>query len=683
MDLLEQWPEIIISPFGVVDKGGDDAKISGRTIHDLSYPEGSSINDFTDQDSITKPDYSHCDAVATEILRIKHAHPDAEVHVMAGDVASAFRNIGIHSNSVYLFAGRIEEENVLVIELAAPFGWTGSPGFYEIFSGAIAFMHDAHTNATCPTGFFNYHWIDDHISVAADIGASCCENDRSLRFAMVAVLGADAINTEKFSDWNTRQRVLGLEFDSVAEQILMPQAKIDKARGVVATAYFSTALTRKAYRSLLGSLRHVATCTRAARPFLQRLRQRERHLHRFRSVPVTEAMKQDLLWWWLVLHTPHLNGVSLEYFNSLPSPDVVIEMDASDFGLCSLDVTAKVALTYPFSPHELDLISEFKTEKANGFDINFRELLSCAFAVHAWGERWSAGVSRSGRPRHIHFRIDNTSAVAWQNKLSSRNPRNPRAQGIIRLLNWWETSLQLRFSVSHVAGVDNARADAGSRSAGNRYPGSGQSLAAHLRAHSVADSTFHQYNGALTKWKIWTSRRGISPWFTGEPMASQVQHISDFILHGFQFGYGSGGLIRSDSILVVFHGVRHFFAASGFEFPIAHPHIPRKHLPMEIPAAIYMDRRGTPACVTTADVSEVIKRATIHVGQDPRRFSSHSLRTGGATNMYRSGTDALTIQFHGRWVSDAFKTYTRLCKESVSTLSANMVAGSREDSTLH
>ncbi|OWZ18842.1 Secreted protein [Phytophthora megakarya] len=121
-DLLEQWPEVIISPFGVVDKGGEDASVSGRTIHDLSYPEDDSINDYTDPTSIIKPEYHHCDAVASEILRAKREHPEVEVEIMAGNVASAFRNISIHSNSVYLFAGQIEEENIIIIELSAPFG---------------------------------------------------------------------------------------------------------------------------------------------------------------------------------------------------------------------------------------------------------------------------------------------------------------------------------------------------------------------------------------------------------------------------------------------------------------------------------------------------------------------------------------------------------------------------------
>jgi len=243
----------------VVDKGSEDVTVSGRTIHDLSFPEGVSINDCTDQQSIIKPEYNHCDAVAAEILKAKRNNPRASICVMVGDVASAFRHISIHSKSVYLFAGHIEEDDVIVIELSAPFGWTGSPGFYEIARGAIAHVHGSHTNDLFPEGFFNYHWVDDHINVSADIGQSCSEADRSLRFAMVTVLGADAINVKKFTAWSTKQRVLGLEFDSIAETVSMPAEKITKARRIVADAYSAGSLSRQAYRSLMGSLRHVAT----------------------------------------------------------------------------------------------------------------------------------------------------------------------------------------------------------------------------------------------------------------------------------------------------------------------------------------------------------------------------------------------------------------------------------------
>ncbi|KAG3007956.1 hypothetical protein PC123_g16704 [Phytophthora cactorum] len=109
----------------------------------------------------------------------------------------------------------------------------------------------------------------------------------------------------------------------------------------------------------------------------------------------------------------------------------------------------------------------------------------------------------------------------------------------------------------------------------------------------------------------------------------------------------------------------------------------RMNLPPNIAPAVYMSRRGQPAYMSTEDMSEAIKCAAIHTGKDPHRFSSHSLRAGGATHMYHSGADALTIQFHDHSVSDVYKTYTRLCKASVTTLAANMVAGSTGDSKLH
>lgn len=50
--------------------------------------------------------------------------------------------------------------------------------------------------------------------------------------------------------------------------------------------------------------------------------------------------------------------------------------------------------------------------------------------------------------------------------------------------------------------------------------------------------------------------------------------------------------------------------------------------------------------------------------------------------MFRAGFDHLTIQFHGRWTSDACKLYTSLCKESVVAIASKIVSGSTGDSTL-
>ncbi|OWZ14911.1 hypothetical protein PHMEG_00011525 [Phytophthora megakarya] len=161
------------------------------------------------------------------------------------------------------------------------------------------------------------------------------------------------------------------------------------------------------------------------------------------------------------------------------------------------------------------------------------------------------------------------SAVAWDKKLSSRNPR---AQVLVRLLSWWETAYRLQFSASHVAGVDNVRNDAGSLlSANQSYATLFSSLTsgwtqdpATVDVQGLADIWRHISEltllptpRALKKWYVWCLRSGISTWLVSLPLAVQVQHISNFVLHGFQFGYGSDGPIRSDTILAVPLGVRH------------------------------------------------------------------------------------------------------------------------------
>lgn len=156
---------------------------------------------------------------------------------------------------------------------------------------------------------FNYYWVDDHINVAADLGTNCRDAEHSLRHAMTTILGPDAVNEDKFVEWGTRQQALGVIFDTVAGTISMLPAKIVKAIAWVAAAYRSSDLSRTEYCSLLGRLRHVATCIRPARPFLQRLRMKARWLRRWQSVPVTAPMKQDLRWWAIILQSPLLNGV--------------------------------------------------------------------------------------------------------------------------------------------------------------------------------------------------------------------------------------------------------------------------------------------------------------------------------------------------------------------------------------
>ncbi|EGZ08142.1 hypothetical protein PHYSODRAFT_420618, partial [Phytophthora sojae] len=53
----------------------------------------------------------------------------------------------------------------------------------------------------------------------------------------------------------------------------------------------------------------------------------------------------------------------------------------------------------------------------------------------------------------------------------------------------------------------------------------------------------------------------------------------------------------------------------------------------------------------------VLRRAATRCHVDPQHISAHSLRAGGATARHGVGVDTDTIRMHGRWASDAYRTY--------------------------
>ncbi|KAF1793039.1 hypothetical protein GQ600_3177 [Phytophthora cactorum] len=169
---------------------------------------------------------------------------------MAVDIATAYRNVCTSSECVYMFAEQIPEVNV--IDMSAAFGWTVSSGTHGILGGTVAFLYGSLTNVSQPSGFYKYHWVDDHVNVTSDDGANYAE-----------------------------------VFDTTAGAIVIPLSKIAKTKRLVACAFHASGISRSDYRALLGSLRHVATCVRPARGFILRLREDERRLQHARRVAIS------------------------------------------------------------------------------------------------------------------------------------------------------------------------------------------------------------------------------------------------------------------------------------------------------------------------------------------------------------------------------------------------------------
>jgi hypothetical protein len=77
------------------------------------------------------------------------------------------------------------------------------------------------------------------------------------------------------------------------------------------------------------------------------------------------------------------------------------------------------------------------------------------------------------------------------------------------------------------------------------------------------------------------------------------------------------------------------------------------------------ERRVTPAAMRRS-----IKRTVASIGLDPSRYSGHSLRAGGATDMFARGLPYYVIKRMGRWRSDAALCYFR-CERTVAKVAAS------------
>jgi hypothetical protein len=93
-------------------------------------------------------------------------------------------------------------------------------------------------------------------------------------------------------------------------------------------------------------------------------------------------------------------------------------------------------------------------------------------------------------------------------------------------------------------------------------------------------------------------------------------------------------------------------------------------------------KNGRKTPVRATQVARIVKQAAAVLGLDPRNFGSHSLRSGGATAMFRGNVSKTAIKLFGRWSSDAFERYIQIADCEVEDMSRRMVGISVPDQGL-
>lgn len=460
-DILQLWTEVQCSPLGAVEKRDVDPKIEVRTIHDLSFPAGRSVNDAFVKESAPETTYQYVTALARRIEYLAARYPSTEICLLKGDVKGAFRHLMTNATHVHHMGAFMPELDVLVIDLAAPFGWSGSPPFYCAFGRAITWLVSNNSPSTVSTSldsepFFGYEWVDDHILIEPRINDRTELAEATLRHAMLAVLGPRSINEAKFSSWDAELTVLGLKWDTRSLTVSIPRDKIQKCIKRVAALARRESATKTELLKVLGSLRHISVCLPTVRPFYQQLHSGVRRARRFCRTKVTSGMAQDLQWLLHIMEFGHFDDLPLAFFGTLPEPDVHLYMDASNVGLAVLHPARDEFIQVQFDDEELAMIEEPVADDS-AFSINVREHLCIALAVWTWGASWQTQPSTM---RHIRCWSDNASAVSWSNKQFSPNVKS---QEVNRAIGLAEALFNVRVSAAHLPGASNTMADAASR----------------------------------------------------------------------------------------------------------------------------------------------------------------------------------------------------------------------------
>ncbi|POM81543.1 Hypothetical protein PHPALM_472 [Phytophthora palmivora] len=341
-------------------------------------------------------------------------------------------------DSVNKVIGRIRDavcstdQSAGVVDLAAPFGWTDSPALCAVFGRAISYLVGCESPASMYTSctenerFFSYEWVDDHLTFQIDAPPQRCASAR-----LLAVLGPTSINEEKFTTWSTTTTALGLEWDTKIGAVSIPTTKIAKALSRVQQMTQKRWVTKRELEYLLGSLRNVAMCLHAARPFYQ-------HLNLLTcGTPAMDVLQSR------ARCAMTFSGLFIFFNWGVPTLTMV----------CILHPGLKVYIVTIFDTDEHKLMAAKDGEP--NFDINVSEHFSVALAATLLAPIWVSMFSPQ-----LRCWTDNQMSMARTTKLDGCNVFAPNLNRFVDLA---EARHQFRISAAYLPGTQNRLADTRSR----------------------------------------------------------------------------------------------------------------------------------------------------------------------------------------------------------------------------
>lgn len=408
---------LTVSPLQTVPKKGSNDR---RIVLDLSYPHSSSVNDGIPKDTYLGDPvdlrYPSIDNLVDLILKF-----GVGAKLFKCDLSRCYKQMYIDPADI-AYTGMFWRGD-LYIELVFPFGVRSAALNCQRMTTAVTFLYEQLYD------YLAVNYLDDF--------GSCNTPDKAddayhkLLHLIQHVLGLQ-VNPEKCSPPSTCMVFLGIEADSVAMELRIPQDKLSEARELLEVWLTKEFCTRHALQSLLGTLMHLVKVIRPGRRFVARIIEQIK-AQEF-PLELDYEFRLDIHWWHEFM--AQYNSVSLIQNATWSLPDQVLSSDA-----CLQACGAYFDGQYHHTIFPPDIT-------AQGLDINCLELLALVVSV----KLWASDLQR----QRIVVAVDNASV---SHAVSSGKSHSRFMQKLLRELWFLEANYSCSVKAIWIPGVDNKLAD--------------------------------------------------------------------------------------------------------------------------------------------------------------------------------------------------------------------------------
>ena len=421
-------PSVRRNPIGIIPKPNQPGKF--RLIVDLSAPMGHSVNDGISP-TLCSLKYLMVDQAARAVAECGQGTLMAKV-----DLHSAYRHVPVHSGDQHLLG--LEWKGVTYVDKALPFGLRSAPKVFSAVADSLTWALQCEGIQNC------VHYLDDFLLWGSEEEFRCWGSPKSSEGRVTLTKVADVcarlglpLAPDKSVGPTTTLTFLGIEIDSVAQELRLPREKLARLRHTLIHWQGKQSATKQQLQELNGWLNHAASVVRPGRTFTRHLIETakipRRQCHKVR---LNADCRADLAWW--ATFAQVWNGVAI--FPPLRQGASLVS-DASGSWGCG----AYVQEDYQW--FQVAWPSSWKS-----VNIAVKELLPIVVSAAVWGESWR-GLS-------VIFWSDNQAVVEC---LSSRTARDPHLAHLLRCLFFFEAYFDFGHSACHIAGRLNVAADALSR----------------------------------------------------------------------------------------------------------------------------------------------------------------------------------------------------------------------------